>query len=192
MKKAVALVLTGLFATSAFAGATDSGFYVGGGFGLMESKLENKDRSYAPTFDGERSWRIYGGYAFNRIVSLEGGYTNYGALTSDSKFTKGVEITPTALSLAANLGYTFDNGIRPFATVGLSRVSAELKANGHSEDDSATGFRYGVGVEYMPAQIDGLGLRLAYEADAFNVDMAGVDTDTYNIGSLYLGASYKF
>ncbi|MGR5456944.1 outer membrane beta-barrel protein, partial [Vibrio alfacsensis] len=82
MKKAVALILTGLFATSAFAGATDSGFYVGGGFGLMESKLENQDKSIFPTFDGERSWRIYGGYAFNRIVSLEGGYTNYGSLSN--------------------------------------------------------------------------------------------------------------
>ncbi|MCG9658463.1 MULTISPECIES: porin family protein [Vibrio] len=190
MKKAVALILTGLFATSAFAGATDSGFYVGGGFGLMESKLENQDKSIFPTFDGERSWRIYGGYAFNRIVSLEGGYTNYGSLSNSD--LKGLKITPSAASLAANLGYTFDNGIRPFATVGLSRVNAEAKYSNHSKSDSATGFRYGIGVEYMPAQIDGLGVRLAYEADAFNVDMGGFDTDTFTVGSLYLGASYKF
>ncbi|WP_353499587.1 porin family protein [Vibrio chaetopteri] len=190
MKKAVVLAVSALMATGAWANSTESGFYIGGGYGLTESKLENQDVSAFPTIDGERSLRVYGGYQFNRIVALEGGYTNYGDLSHQS--LQGVKINPTAFSLAANLGYSFDNGLRPFATLGLSRVNMDVKYNGQKESDSATGFRYGLGLEYAPQMVEGLAMRLAYEADAFNVDIGDPKTYTFSVGSVYLGASYKF
>ncbi|MCL9773907.1 porin family protein [Vibrio methylphosphonaticus] len=191
MKKAIALALCTVFASSTYAAATDPGFYIGGGFGLTESKMDNLDESSFPTFDGERALKVYGGYQFNRIVAVEAGYTNYGKFTHPA--APGLSATPTAISVAANLGYTFDNGIRPFATVGLSHVNMEFKLNSDSEKDSATGFRYGVGVEYAPKMIDGLAMRLAYEADAFGVqDPSSTVTNTFAVGGLYLGASYKF
>ena len=190
MKKAIALALCTVFASSAYAGATDPGFYIGGGFGLTESKMENLDESRAPTLDGERALKVYGGYQFNRIVAVEAGYTNYGKLGYSSE--PDFSATPSALSVAANLGYTFDNGIRPFATVGLSHVSMKFSDSSTSDTDSATGFRYGVGVEYSPQMVDGLAMRLAYEVDAFNVEVSRNNTDVYAVGGLYLGASYKF
>lgn len=190
MKKAVALALCTAFASSAYAGATDSGVYIGGGFGLTESKMENVDESRFPTLDGERAFKVYGGYQFNRIVAIEAGYTHYGKLGTSSD--TDASASPTSLSLAANLGYTFDIGLRPFATIGLSRVGMELKDNGQAKDDWATGLRYGVGVEYSPQMIDGLAMRLAYEMDAFNVEVAPDNTDVFTVGGLYLGASYKF
>ncbi len=192
MKKTVAIAISALMATSAWANSVEPGFYVGGGFGLTESKLENQDMSAFPTLDGSRSLRVYGGYQFNRIVSLEGGYTNYGDLSHAMLQGANAKVTPSAFSVAANLGYSFDNGLRPFATLGLSHVNVDLKANGQSESDSASGFRYGLGLEYAPQMIDGLAVRVAYEADAFKVDMGGSSTDTFSVGSLYLGASYKF
>lgn len=189
MKKAVVLAVSALMATGAWANSTEPGFYIGGGFGLTESKLDNKDMSQFPTIDGARSLRVYGGYQFNRIVSLEGGYTNYGELSHQAM--PSAKVTPSAFSLAANLGYSFDNGLRPFATLGLSHVNMELKDGSQKESDSATGFRYGLGLEYAPQMVEGLAMRVAYEADAFNVDMGG-STDTFAVGSLYLGASYKF
>jgi opacity protein-like surface antigen len=191
MKKAVVLAVSALTATGAWANSTEPGFYIGGGFGLTESKLETSDISGLPTIDGARSLRVYGGYQFNRIVALEGGYTNYGELSPQG--ANDLKMTPSAFSLAANLGYSFDNGLRPFATLGLSRVNMDINDSGHKESDSATGFRYGLGLEYAPQMIEGLAVRVAYEADAFNV--ANIDngnTVTFSAGSVYLGASYKF
>ncbi|GAL17830.1 outer membrane protein [Vibrio maritimus] len=105
---------------------------------------------------------------------------------------QGLELTPSALSLAANLGYSFDSGLRPFVTLGLSHVNVDGKTGGQSGSDSASGFRYGLGLEYAPQMIEGLAVRVAYEADAFKVDLDGARTDTFSVGSLYLGASYKF
>ncbi|MCG9663071.1 porin family protein [Vibrio mediterranei] len=189
MKKAVALALTALFATSAFAGAADPGFYVGGGYGLVKSKLKNLDNDSSESLDAGHSLRVYGGYAFNRIVSLEGSYTKYGKTDLNQQYSWD----PSALALTANLGYTFDSGFRPFATVGLSYLDLNESGAKVFSSDSGTAFRYGIGVEYMPAQVEGLGIRLAYEADAFRIESArGNDSDTINAGSLYLGASYKF
>ncbi|WP_112479260.1 porin family protein [Vibrio variabilis] len=190
MKKSVVFAVSALMATGAWANSTEPGFYIGGGFGLTESKLETSDISGLPTIDGARSLRVYGGYQFNRIVALEGGYTNYGELSP--KGANDFKMTPSAFSLAANLGYSFDNGLRPFATLGLSRVSMEFKEGDQKQSDSATGFRYGLGLEYAPQMVEGLAMRLAYEADAFNVDLGDPRTYTFSVGSVYLGASYKF
>ncbi|MCG9624798.1 porin family protein [Vibrio mediterranei] len=189
MKKAVALALTALFATSAFAGAADPGFYVGGGYGLTKSKIKNLDEKNEGSIDAGHALRAYGGYSFNRIVSLEGSYTKYGKAEADN----GYSWDPTALALTANLGYTFDIGFRPFATVGLSYLDLNEAGSKQFTSDTGTAFRYGIGVEYMPAQVEGLGIRLAYEADAFKIESVQEhNSDTLNIGSLYLGASYKF
>lgn len=190
MKKAVVIAVSALMASGAMANSTEPGFYLGGGFGLTDSKLENLDNSAMPKISGSRSYRLYGGYQFNRIVSLEGGYTNYGKFSD--KIFQGAELTPSAFSLAANLGYSFDNGLRPFATLGLSRVAIDGEYKGYSDSTSATGFRYGLGLEYAPQMVQGLAVRLAYEADAFKLEESGVRTDTISVGSLYLGASYKF
>ncbi len=189
MKKAVALALTTLFATSAFAGAADPGFYVGGGYGLTKSKIKSLDSNSDGSIDAGHSLRAYGGYAFNRIVSLEGSYTKYGKAEEG----QGYSWDPSALALTANLGYTFDSGFRPFATLGLSYLDLNESGAKLFNSDSGTAFRYGIGVEYMPAQVEGLGIRLAYEADAFKIESAqGQHNETLNVGSLYLGASYKF
>ncbi|GAL31973.1 outer membrane protein [Vibrio maritimus] len=190
MKKAVVFAVSALVATGASANSTETGFYIGGGYGLTESKLSSRDVSPAPTIDGARSMRVYGGYQFNRVISLEGGYTNYGDLSHE--LLEEVKIKPSAFSLAANLGYSFDNGLRPFATLGLSRVNMEFKAMGESVDRSATGFRYGLGLEYAPQMVEGLAMRVAYEADAFDASLDGPETYKLSVSSLYLGASYKF
>lgn len=75
-------------------------------------------------------------------------------------------LSPTSFSVAANVGYTFDNSIRPFVTAGLSYVDLNSKGSSYIDDDSGAGFHFGV--EYTP--VENLTLRLISQADAVNIE----------------------
>ena len=187
MKKAVIL----LAAFSAFAGAQEqavekdvSGFYLGGGFGTT---TYDDDVSGSVLETNDSSFKLIGGYQFNRIVGVEAQYTKYSDVTAP-RSTGALE--PTAISVAANLGYTFDSGWRPFGTVGLSQMS--IKVPGASDEDE-TALRLGAGVEYTPASLENLNFRVAYEVDTFNIDTGFPEYDvTFQLGSFYAGATYIF
>ena len=188
MKKAVIL----LAAFSAFAGAQEqavekdvSGFYLGGGFGTT---TYDDEAALLGLETNDSTFKLIGGYQFNRIVGVEAQYTKYSDITTP---LESITIEPTGISIAANLGYTFDNGWRPFGTVGLTHLSFDT--NGYGSDDE-TALRLGAGVEYTPASLENLNFRVAYEVDTFNVD-TGIryyDDITVQLGSFYAGATYKF
>ncbi|MUK50324.1 outer membrane beta-barrel protein [Aliivibrio fischeri] len=190
--------------TSFYALANDqpkvNGFYVGAGFGSFgyseeDAWNDNNNNLLSAEADGN-STKIYLGYQFNKIVGIEGTYTDYG--TAKAKIGS-YSMKPTSISLAANLGYTFKNGIRPFGLVGMSSLdlnqSEELLT-----DDSGAAFKFGFGVEYTPKALGGVQFRAAYEMDMYAVEYldyqsgSGLTTETnlYALDSLYLGASYKF
>lgn len=181
-----------------------SGFYIGGGAGgtsywdgLFNTDSNSIDREITSLESDHSTVKIYSGYHINRIVGIEVGYTSYGDLHSKSDITG--KLSPTAISIAANVGYTFSTGLRAFGIAGLS--SLDLKqSDDWFENDKQVAFRYGFGGEYQPSNATGLTFRLAYEADVYAVKAnelysSGSKSDrTYvsNIGSLYLGAAYKF
>lgn len=184
--------------------AADSGFYLGGAIGTSGIDDGGLIDSQAPvTFKAEdNTYRLIAGYKFNRIVSIEAQYTDFGDIalktnSGDKVFTW----TPQIFSVTANLGYTFDNGVRPFGTIGLSTIDLDMeladgsRPSGNGFDDTGDGIRMGVGVEYTPPTMSALSFRLAYEADAFNVDSYdyGYKTEkTVVLDSFYLGAMYTF
>ena len=184
-KSALALGLIGLVSLPTFAAGIDGGAYVGGGL----SVYQGSDTDGSPSLDSDgMGYNLYGGYQFNRIVGVELGYNDY------ADYKKGAaKLSPTSISLSANLGYTFDNTIRPFVLAGLSSV--DLNANNAAlyDDDSGTGFHFGVGVEYTP--IEHLTLRLISQADAVSVEN---DYGTYKndktlaFNSISFGGSYNF
>jgi len=99
--------------------------------------------------------------------------------------------SPSAVSLAANLGYNFPNGLRPFGTIGLS--SLKLDQTTRDIDDSRTAFHFGTGLEYTPAALMGVSFRVGYEGDAFTIDNGfGISDTSVLIGSVYVAGSYKF
>ncbi len=118
---------------------------------------------------------------------------------SDYELFGQKKLSPTSLSVAANVGYTFDNSIRPFVLAGLSYVDLNSSNSAFYGDDSGAGFHFGVGVEYTP--VENLTLRLISQADAVNIE-----TYTYSINgnklrtssrdvafsTVTLGASYNF
>ncbi|MCG3864892.1 MULTISPECIES: outer membrane beta-barrel protein [unclassified Photobacterium] len=203
MKKLLLVTLIGTLASS-YASASENpsnkynGFYIGAGVGTTDfhydkslaSSIENNHEvGYSNKADGE-SYKLIAGYQFNRIVALEAQYTTYGDIKNTlevkgHKFTGKTE--HQSFSLAANLGYTFDNGLRPFALVGLGQIS--VKEPGFKDDGGL--IRLGAGLEYQIKQVPGLGIRTAYEADFYTLEATNKDYDM-SVGSWYLGATYKF
>ncbi|PKH06380.1 porin family protein [Moritella sp. Urea-trap-13] len=169
-----------------------SGFYIGAGVGSTEISTDTNGYSFNSDTDGG-TVKFLAGYQFNRIVAIEAQYTKYGDVTPLAyNFTKGYEWSPTTVSLAANLGYTFENGLRPFATIGLSSLDLDesMKA---LDDSNATALRFGAGLEYTPPALAGVSFRAGYEGDAFEIDNGLSYSDTTVVlGSLYVAASYKF
>ncbi len=176
-----------------------SGVYIGAGFGTFGYSEEDSwgynSNEVSAKADGN-STKIYLGYQFNKIVGIEGTYTDYG--TAKAK-VGNYSMKPTSISLAANLGYTFDNGLRPFGLVGMS--SLDLNQNEELlTDDKGAAFKFGFGVEYTPTTLNGVQFRAAYEMDLYSVEYldyqsgSGLTTETnlYSLDSLYVGASYKF
>jgi len=181
------------------------GFYIGGGAGLTSfwdgifSSEEDTISNQVSSLESKHSTlKLYSGYNINRIVGVEASYANYGVVTTKDSNVQG-HLSPRSISVAANVGYTFDTGLRAFAIAGLSMLDLR-QSEDWFDDESYVAFRYGFGGEYQPSTVTGLTFRLAYEADVYAVAVNSIynnsntDNDIYisQIGSLYLGASYKF
>lgn len=182
----LASIFSSIFAQNANASIPKQN-YLGGAFGVSQhTELDN----ITPNSDTSgTSYSIYGGYMFNRIVGIETSYTKYGDITSNgNKY-----MSPKSIAASANLGYSFDNGFRPFALVGLSYVETEPSLHNSISSDSGAGFHLGFGVEYSP--IEQLTLRVVSQADSLSVDkVSTTSTNQHTIGfsSVQLGASYNF
>lgn len=180
-----------------------SGFYLGGAAGISSyhDGILVKDgddyNGFTSDFKAEHSaLKLYSGYQINRIVGVEASYTDYGDINNDS--IDNGRLAPRSVSVAANLGYSFNSGWRPYGIVGLSWLDMRPSEQWF-ENDKIIAFHYGFGGEYQPKNWQGLTFRLAYEADFF----ASTIRDSYlnpdsesayisNLGNFYIGASYKF
>ncbi|MCG9641542.1 porin family protein [Vibrio sp. Isolate34] len=188
-KSALALGLISAVSLPALAAGTDGGAYIGGGLSVYQDSDTDGKGSYDS--DG-MGYNLYGGYQFNRIVGVELGYNDYADYKNGAK-----KLSPTSISVSANLGYTFDNTIRPFVLAGLSSVDLHANNAARINDDSGTGFHFGVGVEYTP--VEHLTLRLISQADAVSVDDYSYgngslknDDHTFAFNSISFGGSYNF
>ncbi|WP_028864403.1 outer membrane beta-barrel protein [Psychromonas aquimarina] len=180
-----------------------SGFYIGLGAGPSQywnAVIDDDDDSISYTSDLESkntAVKLYSGVNINRIVGVEVSYSDYGSLTPKPGSSAAGSLSPRAVAVAANIGYTFDTGLRAFGIAGLSVIDlrqSEVMFN----DDKRVAFRYGFGGEYQPSTATGLTFRLAFEADMYAAtlsnDYNNRDNSSYisQIGTLYLGAMYKF
>ena len=197
MKKSILLLALLSACSYANAAANDvSGVYLGGGFGTTNFDDDGGFGSANVDEDGS-TFKLIGGYQFNRIVAVEMQYSKYGDLKVNAPYSllHGT-VEHSSISLAANVGYTFDSGWRPFAIAGLGSIDQSYKGEGLGlkANDNGTAFHFGAGVEYAPKKLEGLAFRVAYEGDLFVVDSGTpiIDDYTMTIGTLYAGATYKF
>ncbi|KXO10131.1 Outer membrane protein [Moritella sp. JT01] len=161
------------------------GFYLGAGVG--STKFDSLDFD-APNFkeDGN-TFKFIAGYQFSRVFSLEGQYTQYGDIRNDNN---RYSWSPSAISIATNLGYSFHNGLRPFGVIGLSSIDLGESVT-YPSDEVSVGVRYGFGLEYAPVALRGLSARLGYEVDLFVIDNY-YRSDSYTLSSFYASVAYKF
>ena len=180
--------------------AMDRGWYVGGGFGTTEMTSESDSgTTQDPSFDEKgHTLRAMAGFKFNRIASIEFQYADYGEIKQKGSANEST-LEPTAISIAGNIGYTFDNGIRPFGIIGLTHIDLGVDQPGF--DDKGDAVRIGFGLEYVNPRMNGMSFRLGYEADMFDVVVTERDnrtlittqtTNSVTLGSAYAGVSYHF
>lgn len=202
---AIALLLTA--STSTFAAETvkTSGFYIGAGMGSFSYDAEqdwDSDARYGQLIQkiSGNTLKVYGGYQFNKIIAIEATYTDYGD-TEGHVFNifggvQSVKQSPSSIAIAANAGYTFSNGLRPFGIVGLSKVTLDSSYQ-FLDNDSPIAIKVGFGLDYSPAQLSGVQLRIAYETESYFAEAysglgAEANIDMFTLSSLYAGVSYKF
>lgn len=205
MKKVLSGVLLGaLLVTSAIAeeGGNRSGLYLGAGVGnagYSDSDL-SVTISGSEIDDAASGVKAYIGYQFNNVIGLEFGYADYGKYEATSA-ASNYAYSVTSYSLAANLGYSFWNSqMRPFVNIGLAYLSTKHEGNLLPQyvdltNDVNLGLHYGLGFQYEPDVLHGVGFRIAYEADMYATAVAGgledkTYTQTNNL--LYVAVQYKF
>lgn len=201
MKKIVTGTLLGLLlSTGAMAGENRSGFYLGAGMGSVaysDSDL-SVDMGVGKLKNDDNGLKLYGGYQFNNVIGIELGYADYGKNVQEVN-TQDYSYAVKSYSVAANVGYSFlDSQLRPFVNVGLGFISGtheNLPVGYININDNALSFHHGLGIQYEPNVLKGVGFRLAYEADMYFTSVtAGSTSKTYTqLNSMVYGAvQYKF
>ena len=175
-----------------------SGFYLGAALGTGQLK---QTRGSA-TSTSATSFQLLAGYQFNHVSSVELSYANFGQLKYDDLLLAIIptESDPTAFTGQINLGYSFDNGIRPFVLIGLSHVQLN-ESQSLYDDDSHFALRSGLGLEYAPTALRGVAFTARWNADWFLVEYPAPSqsfpfltphTDLVSLRNLSFGVNYKF
>jgi OmpA-OmpF porin, OOP family len=181
---AALMAVSGVVVSSAsFAQAkpVDTGLYLGASVGQATSG----DCNVPSCDDKDTSYRVFGGYQFNRNLAVEAGYAPLG------------EVSGGNLNLETNAWDLVGVGIWPlnqqFSIYGkLGFYNAEAKLSGPvSGKKTTTDLTYGLGGQFNISR--NLGLRLEWQryggVEAPQIGGVGGDTD---IDTLNLGALWKF
>ncbi|MBU1643398.1 porin family protein [bacterium] len=197
---------------------TGKGFYMGAGVGSSYYDVTLTNTSYnfqtsTYTFKGsdvdkldesDVGYVLYAGYQFNKIIAVEGAYTDYGSFSTTIN-GRDYAKKPRSFAVYANAGYTFLNGqLRPFGLLGLGYLRTYQSAAYNQFDafeDSFVTAHVGFGVDYYPTTLKGFGFRASFTNDTYydnkvkTYDNLDVETSTslWQYYSLfYIGAQYKF
>jgi OmpA-OmpF porin, OOP family len=159
---------------SAPAMAQDRGFYLGAALGQSDADIDCTGTTSCDNKDN--SWKILGGYQFNRNFALEFGYADLGAPSASTPpfFFPGLGTVPagnlkietTVFELVAVGTLPLTNQFSIYGKLGLYRADTETSAsfaNGvsASESDSNNDLTFGVGARFDFTR--NLGIRLEWQ-----------------------------
>lgn len=190
---ATLLALTGGWTAAAHAD-NEKGFYVGGGVGQFNVKIDDvddTDEAIERLDDDDTSWKLFAGYRFNPYISLEAAYIDFGG-PSDTFEANGssgdyqVELSGFApyvigtlplgpVELFAKAGYYFYD---VDVTADLDDLGGDVFSSSDSGEDLLYGF--GVGATFF----EHLHARLEYE----KIDSNDVD----DADAIWLSGAWRF
>jgi len=167
---------TSLALFPATAMTADSGGYLGGGIGyyrLNDDNFLDEDEDFK---DDRWAWKAFAGIQFNAVLSVEGGYVDFGSPSDGA-----LEIEADGWTVAALAHLPLTANFAPYGKVGQLFWDRERSTDISRRSDSGNDMFYAVGLRFDLA--DHVQMRMEYER--FSLD----DTDL-DMGSLNL--QYRF
>jgi len=138
--------------------------------------------------------KLFAGYQFNQIFGVETAYVYYGTFKVNDQYTYKAQ----ALSVVGNIGYSFIKiGVRPYVLMGMGYIFSDFTDQDRVDVPKANPtIHLGIGLDYVPGTLGGIGFRIAYESNSFvydfNQDTPQEEQYAQAFGLLYLGVGYKF
>ena len=178
MVRRIGVLALTLFLASSVALAGES--YVGASVG--QSKLQASESGLSFD-DGDKSFKVFGGFRFLKFLGVEGSYVNMGSPT-DTVSGTDIKVDTTAWDAFA-VGAIPLGLVELFAKAGYVRWSTDVKLSGAvsgSSSDSGTDRAYGVGFAFKLVKV--LAIRAEYER--FDIK----DTDKADLASV--GVALRF
>lgn len=202
---ALALAVAALAAS--VAAADDSGWYVGGNIGQSRATIDDArivDELHASGFittaitndDRHLGYKLFGGYQFNRFLSLEGGYFDLGQFGFNAQtlpagaYRGNIKLNGANVDLLGTLPFTERFGA--FARIGVNYADARDSFSGTGfiavsdprRSESASNYKFGFGLQYAFTE----SLVMRAEAERYRIDDPvehSADVDLISIGLLY-------
>jgi len=175
-------VFLALMATAAGAQAQDGGFYLGGALGQSRFK-EWCDIPLASCKDTDTSWKLLGGYRFNRYLAAEATYVDWGEVTASNAAGAQALARQQSYGLAAVGTLPLGERFELFGKAGFLTTEQETETRNVasprtvSRDESE--LHYGLGAKY--AFTKNWALRGEWE-----------NTDKLKVELLSIGVEYRF
>jgi len=166
-----ALLILGLGSSGALA----QGFYAGAGIGNTFYSSEYKDaiEQIKKIDENSLGWKIFGGFRAEKFIGIEGGYRNFGKVSSTISGSP-FESSMTGWDVEA-LGRLEILIVDIFAKAGVMFWSNSVTILGQSRDESGTDFFWGLGAG---VHLGPFGGRLEWES------LAGGPQDNLSMVSL--------
>jgi opacity protein-like surface antigen len=196
MKRVIvaSMVLAAISGSAVAADDNERGFYLGGGIGNFNLEIDRVsavDNAVRRLDDDDNAWKVFGGYRFNRFISLEGAYVDFGRQsdTFDVGGSSG-DFTAELSGFSPQLVGTVPVGpVELSAKVGVYFVDIDLSADIDNADEldfdsntSEEDFMYGVGIG--ATFFERLNAKLEYEW----IDIE----DSDNANSLWATGTWRF
>jgi OmpA-OmpF porin, OOP family len=186
LDRPAAFLLSSVFLLgSAAVRAQGPGFYLGAALGQATFKEWCDTGGSAITLasceDTDTSWKLLGGYRFNRYVAAEASYIDWGEVTASTTSAR-VSADQHSYGLAAVGTLPVGQGFELFGKLGFVHTEQQTRLNAarsSSVDRDETEFHYGLGVKY--AFTRNWALRGEWE-----------NTDKLKVELLSIGVEYRF